>query len=282
MVMAFKDNTPGQQPGGALNRLASTFGKSLFSFERLDINQTTVKYSNPDPGMSKLKKGWRGMRVASGKTYTQVELPEAAPLIYPDLDWALEKEMQQEGEQKGIEKTSVKDKLKGAGAWVQDYRDRKAQASFVSDHYGTPHLRASGLTNFQERDHQGSSLAVPPSSRAGFSSRFNDPDHPSNSGSLISLVTGGVIKTDPRQARGLLELGRRNLYEGFQDQLRLPVRGGAPREPRRGRGQRGQPKGIIKKVMQEDVLYLLIVNLPTEREVQESVAKLERMMGTGA
>lgn len=34
--------------------------------------------------------------------------------------------------------------------------------------------------------------------------------------------------------------------------------------------------------MQQDVLYLLIVNLPTEQEVQESVADLERMMGTGA
>lgn len=132
MVMAFKEETPGQQPGGPLNRLASTLGKSLFSFERLDINQTVAKYSNPDPGMSKLKKGFRDMRVASGKTYTQVELPEAASLIYPDLDRAVEKQMQQDGDQKSADKTSVKDKFKGAGAWVQDYRDRKAQATFVS------------------------------------------------------------------------------------------------------------------------------------------------------
>lgn len=32
------------------------------------------------------------------------------------------------------------------------------------------------------------------------------------------------------------------------------------------------------KILQQDVLYLLIVNLPTEREVEESVASLERVM----
>lgn len=45
------------------------------------------------------------------------------------------------------------------------------------------------------------------------------------------------------------------------------------------KGQR--KKGIIKKILQQDVLYLLIVNLPTEHEVQESVANLERAMTEG-
>lgn len=137
MVMAFKDETPGQQPSGPLNKLAGALGKSLFSLERMDINQTAAKYSNPDPNMSKLKKGFRSMRTASGKTYTQVELPEAALLVYPDLDRAREVGTKQNDE-KTTEKTSVKDKFKGAGAWVQDYRDRKAQATFVSNH---PQLR---------------------------------------------------------------------------------------------------------------------------------------------
>lgn len=141
MVMAFKEETPGQQAGGPLNRLASTLGKNFFSTERLDIHQTAAKYSNPDPGMSKLKKGFRDMRVASGKTYTQVELPEAASLIYPDLDRGL----QENGEQKRADQTGIKDKFKGAGAWVQDYRDRKAQATFVSKYLSLP----PPLMNFQ-------------------------------------------------------------------------------------------------------------------------------------
>lgn len=35
---------------------------------------------------------------------------------------------------------------------------------------------------------------------------------------------------------------------------------------------------IIKKVLQQDVLYLLVVNLPSPEEVEESVAKLESIM----
>lgn len=127
MVMAFKDEVPGQQPRGPLSRLAGTLGKSLFSSERLDINQTAAKYSSPDPEMTRPKKGLKDMRLASGKTYTEFELPEAAELIYPDLDRAVGTQMQ-EG------KMSTKDKFKGAGAWVQDYMDRKAQANFVSDY----------------------------------------------------------------------------------------------------------------------------------------------------
>jgi hypothetical protein len=57
------------------------------------------------------------------------------------------------------------------------------------------------------------------------------------------------------------------------------ARGRAPRGPSQARRAKGQRKpGIIKKILQQDVLYLLIVNLPTEQEVQESVANLERVM----
>lgn len=132
MVMAFKDQVPGQQPRGPLSKLAGTLGKSLFSAERLDINQTAAKYSNPDPEMSGLKKGMKNLRLASGKTYTELELPEAAALIYPDLDRAVEDDVPGKGKGKGAEKAGVKDNLKGASAWVQDYLDRKAEAAYVS------------------------------------------------------------------------------------------------------------------------------------------------------
>lgn len=142
MVMAFKDEVPGQQPRGPLSKLAGASGKTLFTTQRLDINQTVAKYSNPDPEMSKLKKGLKDIRLVSGKTYTALELPEAAALIYPDLDRLVDNDLrgQDEGIGKGIGKGKgkdadsggVKDKLKGAGAWVQDYLDRKAQAAYVS------------------------------------------------------------------------------------------------------------------------------------------------------
>lgn len=65
------------------------------------------------------------------------------------------------------------------------------------------------------------------------------------------------------------------------------ARGKLPKGPRRaGRKQLKAAKkrkpGIIKKILQQNVLYLLIVNLPTDQEVQESVNDLERMMSTSS
>lgn len=147
MVMAFKDEIPGQQPRGPLSRLAGTLGKSLFSAERLDINQTVAKYSNPDADMSRLRKGMKDVRLVSGKTYTEVELPEAATLIYPDLDRAVEDEARYEGKGKGAEKEGVKEKFRGAGEWVQDYMDRKAQAAYVSTYLYLPQRTRSRETD---------------------------------------------------------------------------------------------------------------------------------------
>lgn len=39
---------------------------------------------------------------------------------------------------------------------------------------------------------------------------------------------------------------------------------------RRQPGQKGGPLGMVKRVMQEDVLYLMIVNLPSEAELAEA------------
>lgn len=132
MVMAFKDEVPGQQPRGPLSKLANATGKALFSAERLDINQTVAKYSNPDAEMSKMKKGMQNIRLVSGKTHGEIELPEAAALVFPDLDRAADLDLKQQGKGKEAASESTKEKWKGAGKWVQDYLDRKAQASYVS------------------------------------------------------------------------------------------------------------------------------------------------------
>jgi hypothetical protein len=130
MVMAFKDDLPGQQ-GGPLSRLAGQLGKALFSAERLDISQTAAKYSSPDPNMSKLRKGLKDIRLTSGKTYGEVELPEAAALVFPDLDHAAKEALQGEGKGKETEKEGMAEKWKSAGKFVQGYLDRRAQALYV-------------------------------------------------------------------------------------------------------------------------------------------------------
>ncbi|KAB8218028.1 hypothetical protein BDV33DRAFT_193084 [Aspergillus novoparasiticus] len=264
MVMAFKDDVPGQQ-SGALGQLSQKLGKTLFGLEKVDINQpvekltfdpapTIAKYTHTDehPEMDMVKKRLKNIRLASGKTHGQIELPEAAPLVYPDLDRAAARAM----EGNGKEAEGTREKMKSAGAWVQDYMDRKAQASY-------------------EAKNPGSTLVVPESGRKGFVSRYNDPNHPVNNGKLTSVLTGGLIGSKP----GLIERAATSIRES-QDSRRI-ARGEPPSEPIKEKWQRYQRKkkpGLAKKVLQQDVLYLLIVNMPTEEELQQSIAQLEHLM----
>jgi len=103
-------------------------------------------------------------------------------------------------------------------------------------------------------------------------SRFNGPEHPVNSGSVISLVTGGHVP--------VLCLNR--LHEKRSEKLRVNrlLRQSA-NSIREGQLISGTGRQSVKTKLQKDVLYLLIVNLPTaaeEREARELNARLGDMM----
>lgn len=124
-------------------------------------------------------------------------------------------------------------------------------------------------------------------------------------GGLIGLVSGGYIdvaghkreKGERRQQRRELRYerryGPRADYQGFADDGLSPARNShSPYSPNRqdqdyfarGHARRqhpadrraareargGGPLGVIKKVMQEDVLYLMIVPMPSEEELAEA------------
>ncbi|KAK9371472.1 uncharacterized protein V1513DRAFT_386735 [Lipomyces chichibuensis] len=163
--------------------------------EIVDISQTVRQTVAPAPSAAKeyLKK----MRLSSGKTYGEVELPESAPLIFPALDSL------------ASDKGQEHNKLKQSQKFVSDYFDRRAQATYTAQN-------------------PGSSLTVPIDSQ--FASRYSDPNHPANSGSLIALVTGG--KVDPRRRRRERRARRKGL-----DPSTVPV---APRE--------GRIKRMLKQV----------------------------------
>lgn len=95
------------------------------------------------------------------------------------------------------------------------------------------------------------------------------------------MLTGGAVNPAARlQERRGSKQDRKARKREYMDQRRV-MRGKSPRGPIRVRVPKNQRKGIISKisrVLQQDVLYLLIVNLPTDEEVQESMADLERMM----
>ncbi|KAF4976652.1 hypothetical protein FZEAL_6714 [Fusarium zealandicum] len=166
---------------------------------------------------------------SSGKTYGDSALPEAAPLVFPTLD-VLDAADSEEAQ-------GLKQKMGKNKKFVDEYYDKRAQSQFAHD---SPD---NSLANQQETPQ--------------FSSRYGDPNHPSNNGSLIFLVTGGYVQPN-------------RLGQGIRGQARGGLRGGR-------RGGRNEPllphgpAGAVKKFLfKKDVLYLMVVNMPTEEELAQA------------
>lgn len=173
----------------------------------------------------------RGGRFANSSGHTrEIEIPESAPLIFPELD-ALP-----EGEKENV--------FKRTGKNLGDYFDRRAQAKFEKENPGSK-------LNVQQERH--------------FASRFSDPNHPANSGSLVALLSGGKIDTSDAD---YAKAGRRAQKRQFKDSRRL-ARGREPRYDITGLKKKA-PQGGIKGLMKSDVLYLMIVNYPSESELKEA------------
>jgi hypothetical protein len=191
--------------------------------------------------------GWKGkFRGSNGESARQMQIGEVAPLVYPEVQEA------ELAEQQG--------RWKRFGEFVGDYGDRRAQAEYVSLPSYQPQVK---LTPVKQRKNPNSALAGPASQ---FRSRYADPNHPANSGSLISLVTGGAFNP----------MGQRQQRRGKRRES-CGARIGRPIRDRSGDGSQ-ERRGPLKRMMQENVVYLLIVNMPSEEEL---VAARARMGGRG-
>lgn len=87
----------------------------------------------------------RNLAVSSGETYSELELPQSAELVYPALDSVAARDLETvtttngaDGEQ---DKAGVKQKWKSAGKFVTDYMDRRAQADYVRQSHATSSRR---------------------------------------------------------------------------------------------------------------------------------------------
>jgi hypothetical protein len=175
----------------------------------------------------------RPIRLASGRTNADAMPLEIAPLVYPGLEDMLQRPQIKRDE-------SFKDRLMRNKDFVADYFDRRARADYAGNNPDSALTKVAGDT-------------------PEFRNRFADPNHPCNNGHLISLVTGGKVVAQPRGRRSALrevgEDGKLKPKVKREHQIRGPI---------------SLVTHPIRKVMTPNILYLTIVNLPSEEEMAEA------------
>ncbi|RAH43044.1 uncharacterized protein BO95DRAFT_434289 [Aspergillus brunneoviolaceus CBS 621.78] len=218
--------------------------------------QAVTKYggSSGSSAEGKGEEGWKEkatkrLRETSGTTRGEAEMPfMCAPLVFPEIE-RVAREMIDEYAQ-GRESASnaalrFKDKAKGTGKWLADYFDRRAQADFV---ISSEAAVALAFDNPHSTLVKAMGDAVPQ-----FKSKLSDPNDQRNK-HLATLITGGKLRAEP--------LGAKRRWEKAQCKL----------DEQRARGLRGKPQ---KRLLQENVLYLMVVNMPTEAELERAKQDLQ-------
>jgi hypothetical protein len=195
------------------------------------------------PPTSSLNANLRNLRLSSGVSKGEMSLPKSAPLIYPALDVAAANAASTD-QALPEKKQSV---LKSSGNFIAEYLDRRAQAEYAG---ANPNSKLTG----------------PPPSKQ-FASRYSDPNHPANSGTILGLLTGGHF--DPKARRRGRRAERRARRRG------VPLTEADIKNAEMGRRPMGR-QGLIKRVLQKNVLYLMIANLPTAQEMDGVRRELER------
>lgn len=164
-------------------------------------------------------------KMASGETQGELEMPEAAPLVFPALD-EVATSVAQSGD---VEKRNA---FMRSTKFVSNYYDKRAQMDYATKN-------------------PNSTLAIPADQRPNFAARVADPNHPAFQGSWLTLFSGGKIKPS---AKG-------------------EMNGEPPaRRGKRGRKGKGRKKG---RKMKSNLLYLMIVNLPSDQELAAAKHQLE-------
>jgi hypothetical protein len=149
-----------------------------------------------------------------------------------------------------------------------DYLDRRARAKYACEN-------------------EGSILNVPTNGR--FNTRFLDPNHPATNGGLIGLISGGSMTPDAetrkRKKMARIEEEESRVYEEYQRRIDDVYRSRqSQRETDRAlrdverdysprlaefRNQKKEIEGGVRSI-KKDILYLSIVNLPSETAMAEA------------
>ena len=153
-----------------------------------------------------------------------------------------------------------------------DYLDRRARAKYAAENEGN-------ILNVQ--------------TNGGFSNRFLDPNHPATRGGSIGLLSGGSMTPDAetrkRKKMARIEEEESRVYEEYQRRiddvhrsrqcqrdtdraLKDVERDYAPRLAEY-RNQKKEIEGGVRSI-KKDILYLFIVNLPSEAAMAEAQQRL--------
>ncbi|KAL9116229.1 MAG: hypothetical protein Q9227_000600 [Pyrenula ochraceoflavens] len=257
MILTFKPDSPDQIIDVNLKRKTT---------DDLVAQQT----STPE---NAAKRAFKKLAISTDKTRGELAIPDCAPLVYPNIDRAAEA-VAIEGENALSE--NQKSRLARSGDFVADYMDRRARAQY----------------NFINPN---SKLSVPDDKK--WASRFSDPNHPVNSGHIVSLLTGGNVNPRPRGRRGGGPLGfiirpavakvkkevqaRQMAKDGVtgHDESHGPATVYRSDEKyddadnpygkygQQLRENQGKPRTLIGRILSQDVLYLMVCNLPEGVEI---------------
>ncbi|KAK5728819.1 hypothetical protein LTR15_001959 [Elasticomyces elasticus] len=243
----------------------------------------------------------KNFRLASGITQGSMNLPDSAPLTFPDIDEAFAKN-----------KETFKDKAKDARSFLADYLDRRARMQYA-------------------RDDPDSRLALSETHWA-FKAELANPKHSLYQGGILHLASGGklaprMVKRDEKmrdegkgeqvpsgieQQPAQCDLGTAASSIGStvmpRSRARPPLfhtstapalvaEAGEhkPKEDKKpdvacsavsamydkyGKRYALGTVGAVKRLLREDVLYLMIVNRPSDAELAEARAAATQMERT--
>ncbi|KAF2661995.1 hypothetical protein K491DRAFT_686979 [Lophiostoma macrostomum CBS 122681] len=195
------------------------------------------KDEDDELNVSKKAKILRPIRLVSGKTDANTTPMMIAPLLYPGLEDMMERPQIKRDE-------SFKERLLRNREFVAEYFDRRARADYAGNNPDSALTKASA-------------------DMPEFHSRFADPNHPCNNGHLFSLVTGGKYVAQPRGRRSHLR------EVGEDGKLKPKIK-----QDRKIRGPLSLIGYGVRKVVTPNILYLTIVNLPSEEELAEARSAL--------
>lgn len=197
---------------------------------------------------SKEKKGKRFGSTQAGRSGGELSIPECAPLEYPGLSAQVSSELSHSSSKTSqSSESAAAPQFLSYRAYMADYLDRRRQAKFAAQHPTDP-------------------LASLP--KKPFASTHADPNHPMYHHGPINMITSGRVdlwkgKREERVKRAEKELGR-PLTEAEKYKVGY---------------DRGfiTPAAYARRIIGQDVLYLVICNLPNENEL-EKLAEQEQQM----